>query len=234
MKHKMVIRKGMAVLDGNDMLSRQVEADGWSNISLAIDLVAPLLKPGDTVVDAGAALGDHTVNYLKAVGENGNVIAFEPHPEFFKCLQINCPQALAFNCFLWDSDSDAMCLFEESGNVGASCAVPANANHTYGPISTKTLDSLELLRLDMLKMDCEGTEVRCLRGARETIQRCRPKIVAEVQEWMLVRQNSTPQQFYDLLSEMGYDWRSVRGDPSKTCTMCDIIAWHKDTPEPWP
>lgn len=44
-------------------------------------------KPGSTVVDVGANVGLYTVIAASRVGEEGKVIAIEPHPESYRYLQ---------------------------------------------------------------------------------------------------------------------------------------------------
>ncbi len=45
------------------------------------------IRPGDTVWDIGANLGLYTGEFLKAVGERGQVVAFEPMPSCFARLR---------------------------------------------------------------------------------------------------------------------------------------------------
>ena len=42
-----------------------------------------------------------------------------------------------------------------------------------------TIDSLNLQRLDFLKIDVQGLEIEVVKGAMETIKRCKPIIVVE-------------------------------------------------------
>ncbi len=46
------------------------------------EVLARLIDPGDTVVDAGANVGYMTVLAAAAAGPTGRVVAFEPHPEW--------------------------------------------------------------------------------------------------------------------------------------------------------
>jgi hypothetical protein len=43
-----------------------------------------------------------------------------------------------------------------------------------------SIDSLALERLDFVKIDVEGMEIDVLRGARATLERCKPIVMAEV------------------------------------------------------
>ena len=47
-------------------------------------------------------------------------------------------------------------------------------------IKLTTIDSLELERLDFIKLDIEGYELFALKGAEETIKRCKPLIAFEI------------------------------------------------------
>lgn len=234
--HKMVVRGGVAILDGDDQLSGLVEAHGFPK-DFVEEIIVPLIKPGDVVVDAGAALGDHTVAYLRAVGAEGEVLAFEPHPEFFKCLEVNCPTAKSFNCLLW-SEATELFLLETQNNVGGSFVVDGPLYETIdgcvysalGPIKAVTLDSLCLPRLGLMKLDCEGSELKILQGAEQTINRLRPKIICEMNGSNMQVQGDTLSNFYSFLESLDYQWKSVRGNSGdRYCDMCDILAWHKDS-----
>ena len=48
-------------------------------------------------------------------------------------------------------------------------------------INTKTLDSLNLPRVDFMKIDVEKHEISLIQGGRETINRCKPIIFIEDQ-----------------------------------------------------
>lgn len=43
----------------------------------------------------------------------------------------------------------------------------------------RTLDSFDLPTIDFMKIDCEGYEFPVLKGAAETLRRCKPVIVVE-------------------------------------------------------
>jgi hypothetical protein len=42
-----------------------------------------------------------------------------------------------------------------------------------------TLDSLDLARVDFIKIDIEGMEMEALMGAKETLEKCKPVVLVE-------------------------------------------------------
>ena len=73
-------------------------------------------------------------------------------------------------------------LGAEPGLVALESA-PTSSGDTYvkgaGDISMVKLDDLRLGRIDMLKIDTEGFELPIVKGARDTLLRCKPVVVVE-------------------------------------------------------
>lgn len=209
-------------------MTTEIQERGLLNRDLMVQHdIIPLLKPGDWVVDGGAALGDHTAAYLKAVGRTGRVFAFEPSPDFFKCLIHNCPRCIPIQRALWH-ESAQLWLTCERGNAGAGRILTTKPEgECYGPINTVRLDDMNLVRLDFVKLDVEGSEIFALRGMRNTLLKFRPRMVLEVNKPVLAALGFTPRDLYQLLEELGYNHKSIRGEPGCACENCDILCWPK-------
>jgi len=201
---------GVAVVNGDSHLSRWIEAQCKLDVDgSAHEVAAAFIKPGDVVIDAGACLGDHTVVYLNSVGPTGTVHAFEPNPIAFECLAHNCPTAVLHKEALgekpWRGDI-SMGQTEEDPpheNLGAACVVPVPG----GIIRVVPLDSFELPRVNFMKLDVEGMEFEALKGAINTIFRCRPIIMAEFNFPMLKQRRIAPDDIIGFMSNLGYNWR---------------------------
>lgn len=207
-----ILPSGAAVLDVPDSLSEWT-VDLSVSADAALGAALTKIQPGDCVIDGGAALGDHTFQYLSRVSPAGRVIAFEPHPSYFECLTHNCPTAECHNKALWDA-STTVTLSDSSGNHGASYVSikAAPACEKSWSVETVAIDELILERLDFIKLDIEGAEFRALTGAKKTIKKHRPAMVIEVNEAMLIRQGASCIRLYELLRELGYAWHVITGN----------------------
>jgi len=145
------------------------------------EIVCERIKSGDTVLDVGAHFGYYTLLFSDLVGEEGSVIAFEPDHDVFKVLSANVRLNGLTNVQLFQqaaSDTNGRARFYAS-DAGQSSLVPQRGLRRIYDVMTVRIDELGLERLDMAKIDTEGTEAKVLRGMRETIERCRPWLVLE-------------------------------------------------------
>jgi FkbM family methyltransferase len=211
-----ILSNNIAILEGDTHISKWVEESRrLDHDDYSLGLILPHIKKGDWVVDGGAFIGDHTIAYLKAVGPEGKVYAFEPNPAAYSCLYHNCPDAVTFNAGL--SDREYFAEYKFNPNAGAS-----HVGRDEGNTHLFTLDSLNLRRCDFLKLDIEGCEHEALLGARETIARCRPVMWIEVNEAALARQSNTPAELLRLI-ESQYEY-SITPYPGERGPQYDILC----------
>jgi methyltransferase FkbM-like protein len=62
-----------------------------------------------------------------------------------------------------------------------------------------------LARVDVVKIDVEGAELRVLRGLASTIERWRPKLLIELAPEALAAQDTSPQALVDWLRDNRYE-----------------------------
>jgi FkbM family methyltransferase len=144
------------------------------------------VKPGDTVLDAGANIG-FTASQMLSAGAS-RVIALEPVPELFERLrQLNVGTVVALNKALSSNSGKASLILSTSHNQGSSLnpiMVTLFPNVFVGasqPINVDltTIDdiALEYGPLDVWKLDIEGAEVAALRGATQTLKNAPPRAI---------------------------------------------------------
>ena len=136
---------------------------------------------GGCFVDAGANIGNHTVFYAREM-KASRVFSFEPVPETFEILSRNIrlndleQTVSAFACGVSDVPGKADFTEIDIANIGATRLY----ENTDGDIPMTTLDqAVGEQRVDFLKIDVEGMEIRAILGARKLIQRDKPVIHLE-------------------------------------------------------
>ena len=139
------------------------------------------LRPGATVVDAGAHIGTYTVLACRAVGPSGRVIAIEPDPYNMRALEANVRRLGCANVALVRkalADSPGRARFQQSlGTISSSFEARAGRGPFRELETDVTSVDAELAGVDVgalvVKLDVEGAEPRALAGMTETIRRAR-------------------------------------------------------------
>jgi len=193
---------------------------------LEIEALAPLLKPGNIVVDAGAHIGTHSLPLGQIVGPTGIVHAFEPHPPINRllCGTIGLNetwQVIPYQFGLGAGPGLARmdCVDYKTPNNfgGLSLDLDPGPNSQGYPVTVAPLDMFKLDRLALLKADVEGMESEVIIGAKETITRCQPVLYLECDRY------DRAERLIGLVRDLEYDIFShvvpyytpvnYRGDP---------------------
>ncbi|MBL6079695.1 FkbM family methyltransferase [Belnapia sp. T18] len=189
---------GIWVVVGDTLRTPWVKEKGKLAVDHLIPHICALIRPGDTVIDVGANIGDHTISYLDAVNKNGTVIAFEPDPECYACCVLNCGKFEDFYCAA-ATDRRRKVALKTVSNRGENHIELDGAGVDGFPI-----DDLKLARCDLIKIDVEGAELLVLKGSVETIVKNKPIIVCELVEGQLSRFNTSIAEVKHMLDLLGY------------------------------
>lgn len=220
-------KEGFFVIDDDTHISRWVEESGrLDHDRYILDQIEPLIPVGGVVVDVGAFIGDHTIAYARRVGDSGTVLAFEPNPKAFECLSANA------NAHFPDVVCSRRGLSDEKGTFDLSVDVNAGASrlvdaHSDLEIRVQTIKfddflsepGMRLHRLDFMKIDAEGFELKILRGAANALHTYRPKLLVEINTARLAENGAN---VFDILSFV----KETMGDCTHaiippTCTYSD-------------
>lgn len=131
------------------------------------------VKDFDLAIDVGANVGLWSKHLVERFDR---VIAFEPLEQVYSCLELNCanlPVELYKHAL--GSTNDKVIMTYDSENTGGSFVSEVG----QGTIDIKTLDSLDLPKFGMLKIDCEGHELEVVKGGKETILKYKPIVIVE-------------------------------------------------------
>jgi FkbM family methyltransferase len=140
-----------------------------------------------TIIDIGANIGNHSLFFSEFL-EYDEIICFEPFEKNVELLKLNL---IGKNCrimdyALSDSESEKILYNSQSNNFGGfslhSYDGSKGENKSFivkDKVVTKTLDSLNLTNVTMIKIDVEGHENSVLNGGIETIKKNSPIIFIE-------------------------------------------------------
>ncbi|MDP8959843.1 MAG: FkbM family methyltransferase [Actinomycetota bacterium] len=168
-----------------------------------IDVMRRVLSPGDQVVDVGAYTGFLAMSAARLVGSEGEVHAFEPHPDTRAALAANLERndirnVIAHPEALGSTEAEGW-LSDHPDHAGADTLHDIGPA-TRHPVNIRPLDHFGLAPA-FVKLDVEGWELEALRGAVGTLNRHRPVLSVEVSR---VAAGDGGQGVVEFLTDLGY------------------------------
>jgi FkbM family methyltransferase len=160
---------------------------GWEPDVTAV--VERVIQPGWTVIDIGANVGYFTLLAASRVGTSGRVVAFEPGRDNCGLLLLSVIKNGFDNVMVQPfalSDEVGVLIYERL--VGSNALVrPVDAGESLRTggrrqlVQGVRLDDLPLGldRVDLIKIDVEGAELRAMSGAAELMKCFRPLLITE-------------------------------------------------------
>jgi len=185
--------------------------------------------PGVVGIDCGANLGIHSVSWARHMTGWGSVLAIEAQERIFYALCGNITLNNVFNARAMHAAVAAevgrmripVPDYLAPASFGSLELKPLSAefigqNIDYAEsagmeIDTITIDSLNLPRVDFIKIDVEGMELEVLAGAQATLNRCKPVLLIDrgKVEQATLRERLTGRGY--VVFEMGINVVAVHG-----------------------
>ena len=195
---------------------------------MSLDLLPLLAARNRVALDVGANKGVYTQALLRLTGA---VHAFEPNPALIPWLsRLNDPRLTIHALALGARDGEAVLRVSlgrrgRPSKQGATLADTPRTRSGAVELTTQVrrLDGLDLGDVGFIKIDVEGFEARVIEGARETIARCRPVMLIEIEQ---AHTGEPPETLIECIVGLGYgccaleggvltDWRAVDLDRSR-------------------
>lgn len=185
-----------------------------------IKVLDRILKPGMVAFDVGSNLGEIGLCASRRVGQTGKVFCFEPMNDLFESLVENIrinevSNITAVNIGL-SSQEGKMAIFRSPGpfrdgsiHDGLGTLYPTTTrNIQAGVVEVQRVDKFcqdnRIDRIDVLKIDVEGSELDVLRGASNSLKMFQPHVIIEVQSETSAASGSAPSEILDMLRSYGY------------------------------
>lgn len=201
--------------------------------------VARYVKVGAVCFDIGANIGVYSMVMAKISGDAANVHSFEPVEHLREKLLANA-QLNGFDAIhvsdvaMGDKPGTAEMYQINKGQFrGGTSSLIENStvqtlgldNFTKKEVVIVTLDEYvstqDVRRIDFMKIDVEGYELRVLQGGKETIGRLRPAILFEFDHPRLEAAGENIAEFDDFFRSIDY---RVVNLPDHSMTVFDLSA----------
>ena len=208
--------------------------------SAITDLIQKVVKPGYICLDVGANVGAHTLVLAKAVGPEGRVIAFEPHPGICARLRENVTLNNYANVAIVEaalSDKDGVSPFFGFGDGafhrGISSLLPDEEATKRMEVRTASFSSVakeeRIDSCDFIKIDVEGFEAVVLKELDGLIERCRPYVIFEYRKRHWEKFGGLLDETLSTFRSLGYTLQYIRKNRAHSLQgpvpdSCEIIC----------
>ncbi len=197
-----------------DPLGYAVARTGVYDLTVA-ETLARLADPGETAIDAGANVGLMSNLLAHAVGPNGRVVSFEPHPLIFETLDRNVARwdvvdhihviearraAVSSSAGTLPLAVDPDTFADNKGTASLERSNPAHSTE----VETVSLDGEFSAAVGVLKLDVEMHELAALQGAESLLVR---RLIRDI---VFEEHEPPPTPVTSLLESHGYTVMSVR------------------------
>ena len=161
---------------------------------------------GDVVIDVGGNIGQTALPLALALGNRGRVISFEPFPEtrrrFCRNLELNPGLHVTVEPF-------ALGNTRTTAKMARPCETNSGGNQIAEEgeqVRVITLDEYAsgMERVDLIKVDVEGYELKVLEGAEDVLDKFHPRLYLELNHAALARQGASANRLLDFLERKGY------------------------------
>lgn len=197
---------------------------------------------GDTVFEIGAHKGAHLYFIMQKLGGTGKAYAFEPQSTLFtylaemkalmgwKNLQL---ERLALSDEKIITPIYDYGLKNSHSGIGASITEFPNLESVkLEEVITQTLDDYcnrHDIRPSFIRIDVEGNEMNLLRGAADTLQNCRPRILMEFK--ILVQGREKMLKTFNFIKSIGYKGYFFRNQALVRLSEFNFEAYSSQTPD---
>jgi FkbM family methyltransferase len=228
----------------------QLNGGSWFGFEPYVEtLYQSILRPGSVALDGGANIGLHALPMARAVSPIGQVIALEPVPELLAKLEARRQQLgiaahllriIPFGLGAHESDAD---FYQVTEGPQHELSGLCNRHWLNGykvktiQVHLTTIDNVcvNLPRLDFLKLDIEGGEFAALCGGRKSVEKFRPVISFEQDQFSPQYFKYTWQELFDYFKSLKYVIYDLFGvhytDASMfyPCAVWDFVAFPSES-----
>lgn len=205
------------------------------------EVLARLIDPGETVVDAGANIGYMTSLMAWRAGASGHVLSFEPNPQVLERLQRNVSRwrmreryaaISVFDVALSESEGRAVLRagadFAQAMGTASLTEYADNAAITWDVDTRRLDDYVRGRQIGVLKLDVESHELSVLRGTSDALAQ------RQIRDLLLEDHEAGPSDKLRFLQDRGFtlfglDQRLLRPSATRELRPRRRVAYDPQT-----
>lgn len=162
---------------------------------------------GKVALDVGANVGQMSICMSRLFEK---VYAFEANPYLVDIIKRNLELNQVTNVeviqgVVWDIPGVELPFPEHDGRhptLGSYGVIPHETTATKR--TSITIDSLNLNDVDFMKFDIQGADLRGMKGARQTLTRCKPDVLFEYEPELAVYFDEDLDDYHAYIKEIDY------------------------------
>jgi FkbM family methyltransferase len=180
-----------------------------------IQFLLDTLKEGDTFLDVGSNVGLFSLYASKKVGQNGQVICFEPTPITYSRLMENIhlnhfANIEARNIGLSNEEGELKFYYSDAGFDAWNSFAPDSRLKNHIVIQSSTLDlqleNVDKNRIKLVKIDVEGWEKFVIQGGKHFFKNYAPIVMVEFTEENTANAGYSIHEIFTEMEDNGYQW----------------------------
>jgi len=208
---------------GSEEYRRELQND--PHHSGEVRFLRSIARPGMRVMEIGANSGVTAIALAKAIGDAGHLYAFEPVPEYYNTLKENLLRNEIKNVSVYrlalSDQTGRIRFYKRGGGSGITAAEGGEMLWVEASTVTEFLAIQEFGRVNLLNMDCEGSELLVLHGAKAVLKDQAPEIFCEIHHDYLKELAHSVDDVIGYLRQFGYHVRPLQVENSDMETSLD-------------
>ena len=168
-----------------------------------------VIHKNDVVIDVGANIGRWSL-FVAHLYKTQMIYAFEPFQETFMKLQKNISLNQQFkiqtvNQAVSDSEGKIAMSVRDCFNTGMNQINLASPDKNLSAVRLDFFCEINnIQKIDVIKIDVEGFEMNVLKGSENLIKQWHPKIICEIDDFLLSQNKTTPTNIFNFLQGLNY------------------------------
>jgi len=214
------------------------------------ELLKKMLRSNDVFIDIGANIGYFSL-LSATISPSVKVISFEPVQELFQKMNENfsindSKNIVAVNAAVGEMKEQRQLYLSAPDNLGmSSFHQPENYSGRKEKVEVISIDdwfnTSGLTKIDLIKIDTEGSELAVLKGMKDVLEKQRPVLIVEINPETLSSFDLKPVDIYNYLNQFNFDeflilenGRLVHLNTNEASQTINVLFIHKDKKNEYP